>query len=166
MRSLCAGGRAIGLSGPDSRRHHRPQGPSEGASLILPDLSSSIAVGALIYWMLLLTIKHVFADFIFQNKWMAMGKDAKTGWALPLLAHCSVHLVMTTLLMLILAPRYWYIGVIDFLIHLAIDRLKGFLVATYDVTNQDRWFWWLIGTDQALHHLTGFGLAIVLAANP
>jgi hypothetical protein len=27
------------------------------------------------------------------------------------------------------------------------------------------WFWTLIGVDQALHHLTGFGLAIFMAAN-
>jgi len=133
--------------------------------MILPDLTSSVAVGALTFWMVLFAIKHVIADFLLQTTWMAMGKDAKTGWALPLLAHCSVHLVMTTLLMLILAPRFWYVGLIDFTIHLAIDRAKGFIVATYDVTNQHTVFWWLIGTDQALHHLTGFGLAILLVAN-
>ncbi len=27
------------------------------------------------------------------------------------------------------------------------------------------WFWTLIGVDQALHHLTGFGLSIFMAAN-
>jgi hypothetical protein len=128
-------------------------------------MSTTVTVGALVWWMLLLTIKHVVGDFYLQNKWMAAGKDAKTGWALPLLAHCAVHLVLTTGLMLIVAPRFWFIGPIDFVIHLAIDRTKGFLVATYNVTNQDRWFWWLIGTDQALHHLTGFALSIVLAAN-
>jgi hypothetical protein len=132
--------------------------------LILPDTSTTVTVGALVWWMLLLTVKHVVGDFYLQNKWMAAGKDAKTGWALPLLAHCAVHLVLTTGLMLIVAPRFWYIGPIDFVIHLAIDRTKGFLVATFNVTNQDRWFWWLIGTDQALHHLTGFGLSIVLSA--
>jgi len=133
--------------------------------LILPDMSTTVTVGALVWWMLLLTVKHVVGDFYLQNKWMAAGKDAKTGWALPLLAHCAVHLVLTTGLMLIVAPRFWYIGPIDFVIHLAIDRAKGFLVATFSITNQDRWFWWLIGTDQALHHLTGFALSIVLAAN-
>ena len=115
--------------------------------------------------MLLLTVKHVFADFIFQNSWMALGKDKKTGWALPLLAHCSVHLVLTTVLLLLLAPRFWFLGPVDFLIHIAIDRAKGFCVASFGITTAHRWFWWLIGTDQALHHLTGFALSIVLAAN-
>ena len=42
--------------------------------------------------MLLLTVKHIVADFMLQNSWMAIGKDQKTGWAMPLLAHCLVHL--------------------------------------------------------------------------
>jgi len=142
-----------------------PPGLVKSVCLILPDSTTTIAVGALTAWMLLLTVKHVFADFILQTSWMALGKDKKTGWALPLLAHCSVHLVLTTLLMLILAPQFWFIGPIDFGIHLAIDRAKGFCVSTFNITNQDRWFWWLIGTDQALHHLTGFGLSVVLASN-
>ena len=38
---------------------------------------------------------------------------------------------------------------------------------TFGVTleNEHPWFWTLIGVDQALHHLTGFGLSIFMAAN-
>jgi hypothetical protein len=50
-------------------------------------------------------------------------------------------------------------------LHFIIDRAKGFCVSTFNVTMDHQWFWWLIGIDQALHHLTGFGLAVVLAAN-
>jgi hypothetical protein len=133
--------------------------------LSFPELSSSVAVGALIGWLLVLTAKHVIADFLLQNAWMALGKDRKTGWALPLLAHCAVHLALTTTLLLIIAPRFWFIGLIDFAIHIALDRAKGFCVATFEVAPGHRWFWWLIGIDQALHHLTGFGLSIFMAAN-
>ncbi|KIZ44277.1 MULTISPECIES: DUF3307 domain-containing protein [Rhodopseudomonas] len=133
--------------------------------MVFPALSSSVAVGALVGWMLALTAKHVVADFFLQNSWMALGKDQKTGWALPLLTHCSVHLILTTALVLMIAPRLWFVGPIDFAIHLAIDRAKGFCVATYNVTPQHQWFWWLIGTDQALHHLTGFGLSLFMAVN-
>lgn len=122
-------------------------------------------MGALVGWMLVLTVKHVIADFLLQTSWMALGKDRKTGWALPLLAHCCVHLLATTTLVLLIAPRFWFVGPIDFLIHLAIDRAKGFCVATFGVTPEHQWFWWLIGIDQALHHLTGFGLSIFMAAN-
>jgi hypothetical protein len=95
---------------------------------------------------------------------MAMGKDARTGWAMPLLAHCAIHGALTTAILLLLAPRLWFLGIVDFVLHLIIDRLKGFCVSTFNVTMEHQWFWWLIGIDQALHHLTGFGLSVVLAA--
>lgn len=131
----------------------------------LPDMSSQIAVGALTFWMIIFAIKHVIADFVLQTSWMATGKDAKTGWALPLLVHCAVHGVLATAILLVLAPRFWFLGVADFIVHLIIDRAKGFCVVRFKVTMEHQWFWWLIGIDQALHHLTGFGLAVVLAAN-
>jgi hypothetical protein len=115
--------------------------------------------------MLVLTVKHVIADFLLQTSWMAIGKDQKTGWALPLLAHCLVHLAVSLALILIIAPRFWFVALIDFAIHLAIDRAKGLVASTWDVNVEHRWFWTLIGVDQALHHLTGFGLSIFMAAN-
>jgi hypothetical protein len=133
--------------------------------MILPDMSSQIAVGALTFWMVVFAVKHVIADFVLQTSWMATGKDAKTGWALPLLVHCAIHGTLAVALLLVLAPRFWFLGLADFVLHLIIDRAKGFCVSTFNVTMEHQWFWWLIGIDQALHHLTGFGLAVVLAAN-
>ena len=69
-------------------------------------MSSSVAVGALVGWTLVLTVKHIIADFVLQNSWMAIGKDQKTGWALPLLAHCLVHLAVAMALILMIAPRF------------------------------------------------------------
>jgi E3 ubiquitin-protein ligase DOA10 len=133
--------------------------------VLLPSLSSSIAVGPLAGWMAVLTVKHVIADFVLQNSWMAIGKDQKTGWALPLLAHCLVHLVLALVLILVIAPRFWFIAFIDFAIHIVVDRAKGICSSTFNVTQEHPWFWTLIGVDQALHHLTGFGLSIVMAFN-
>jgi len=132
---------------------------------LIPDLASTIGVGSLIGWMLLLTLKHILADFVFQTNWMARGKDSKRGWALPLVTHCLVHGALTTLIVAALLPRLWFLGAIDFAIHLVIDRAKSWCVVTLEVTPQKRWFWLLMGVDQALHHLTGFALSIVLAAN-
>ncbi len=130
-------------------------------------MSASVPVGALIGWMLLLTFKHVIADFVLQTFWMAIGKDQRKGWFLPLLAHCSVHLAVATVLILIVAPRFWFIAVIDFAVHITVDRCKGFIASHLGVTQENHhpWFWTLIGVDQALHHLTGFGLSILMAAN-
>jgi len=133
--------------------------------LLFPPMSASVPVGLLVGWMLVLTVKHIIADFVLQNSWMAIGKDQKRGWALPLLAHCLVHLAVATALILMIAPRFWFVALIDFAIHITVDRAKGFCASTFEVTVEHPWFWTLIGVDQALHHLTGFGLSIFMAAN-
>ena len=123
-----------------------------------------MALCPLIGWVLALTAKHVVADFFLQNAWMA-GKDRKTGWALPLLVHCLIHGVLTTLILLLVEPRLWFLGLLDFAIHITIDRAKGFCVAHFGITRDDRWFWWILGVDQALHQLTNLFLAILIVAN-
>jgi Protein of unknown function (DUF3307) len=128
-------------------------------------MSSSVPVGALIGWMLVLTFKHIIADFVLQTSWMALGKDQKKGWALPLLAHCLVHFAVAMALILLLAPRFWFLAFVDFVIHITVDRAKGLCSSSFDVTLEHPWFWTLIGVDQALHHLTDFGLSIYMAAN-
>ncbi|QOZ22961.1 hypothetical protein CI1B_17720 [Bradyrhizobium ivorense] len=135
--------------------------------MLFPSLSSSVSVGALVGWMLLLTAKHIIADFMLQNAWMAIGKDQKTGWGLPLLAHCLVHLAVALVLILLVAPRFWYVAFVDFVIHIIVDRAKGICASHFHVTLESGhpWFWTLIGVDQALHHLTGFALSIYMAAN-
>jgi len=127
-------------------------------------LDLAIPLGPLLFWIAVLTVKHVLGDFFFQTRWMALGKDAPTGWAKPLVIHCSIHGAMTTLAMLLFAPAYWFLGLADFAIHISADRAKGFCVASFRLTSRDSWFWWLLGIDQAIHHLTDFGFALLLAA--
>lgn len=114
--------------------------------------------------MLLLTLKHIIADFVLQNSWMAHGKDQKAGWALPLLVHCLIHLAVALVLILIVAPRFWFVALIDFAIHITVDRAKGLVSVNFHVNQEHPWFWTVIGVDQALHHLTGFALSIFMAA--
>ena len=68
-------------------------------------------------------------------------------------------------LILIVAPKFWFVALIDFVIHITVDRAKGLCSRPFGVTPEHPWFWTLIGVDQALHHLTGFGLSIFMAAN-
>ncbi len=134
--------------------------------MMLPAIPATVPVAPLIAWMLVLTVKHVIADFVLQNSWMAMGKDARTGWALPLLAHCAIHGALATAIFALLAPRFWYLGLVDFAIHITIDRIKGYVGNRLDLRlDKSEWFWTLIGVDQALHHLTDFGLALTVAAS-
>ena len=119
-------------------------------------MSSAVPVEALIGWMLLLTVKHIIADFVLQTAWMAHGKDQKHGWALPLLVHCLVHLAVALPLILIVAPKFWFVALIDFAIHITVDRAKGLVSANLGVNHEHPWFWTLIGVDQAKECLAAF----------
>jgi hypothetical protein len=139
---------------------------SKDVSVSFPAFSSSVPVGALVGWMLLLTFKHIIADFVLQNGWMAHGKDQRHGWALPLLVHCLIHLAVALVLILIVAPRFWFVAFVDFAIHITVDRAKGLVSSRFRMTPEHPWFWTVIGVDQALHHLTGFALSIFMAGTP
>ena len=138
---------------------------ADGSMMTLPQWSALVAVGPLVMWMMLLTGKHVVADFFLQNSWMAIGKDSKKNWLLPLTVHCLVHGVLATLVIVPFAPRFWFLGVVDFIVHFVIDRVKGLCVSRFEIGPDHPWFWCLIGSDQALHHLTDFAWSLVLVSN-
>ncbi|HZP75004.1 MAG TPA: DUF3307 domain-containing protein [Pseudolabrys sp.] len=110
-------------------------------------------------------IKHLLADFCLQTEWMAVAKEARSGWLVPLTAHCAWHAGMTAAIVLAVAPSLWWLAVIDFFVHAAIDRGKGLAIMSWQVTPMKEKRWWLIfGTDQALHQLTHLGWALVLVS--
>lgn len=131
--------------------------------MILPTADDTVTVGTLAACFALLTVKHVLADFVFQTRWMALGKDRRDGWALPLLVHCSVHGVLTTALVGAVVPGLWFLGAVDFAVHIVCDRAKGYAVSRAGLGPEDAWFWWLLGIDQALHHATDLALSVVMA---
>ena len=94
---------------------------------------------------------------------MAYGKEQPTGWFRPLLAHVAVHAVATGLIFAVLAPAFIWMAAVDFVVHFAIDRAKGLLNRAFDNNAAKTGFWWLIGIDQTLHHLTHLGFALLIA---
>jgi hypothetical protein len=125
---------------------------------------STISAAALIVVFTMLAGKHIVADYLLQPPWMAYGKQHSRNWLAPLAAHAACHGALTTAIVLAAAPRLWWLGIVDFLVHFAIDRTKSVVTATYRWTPADRWFWWSIGIDQSLHHLTGFFIAVTIVA--
>ena len=116
-------------------------------------------VGALVIFL----AKHLIADFFLQTSWMANGKEQPRGWFAPLSAHVAVHAVATAIIFAALAPAYLWMALVDFVIHFAIDRCKGLLNRAFDTDPTKTGFWWLIGIDQTLHHLTHIGFALLIA---
>lgn len=129
----------------------------------MTDLPNLISTPWIIAAVAVFQIKHLFADFILQNTWMAHGKEKPEGWLAPLSAHAGVHAALTTLIFVVLAPAYAWLGLVDFAIHFTIDRTKALLTRMFDANAAHTAFWWLIGIDQTLHHLTHLAYSVVLA---
>ena len=126
----------------------------------MPDvISTTWTVAALLAFL----VKHLLADFLLQTSWMANGKEQPTGWFFPLLAHVCVHTVGTGIIFAVMAPAFMWIAGVDFIVHFAIDRAKGLLNRFFDNDPTKTGFWWLLGIDQTLHHLTHIGFSILIA---
>ena len=122
-------------------------------------ISTGWIVGALIAFL----IKHLFADFFLQTSWMANGKEQARGWLLPLTVHAAIHGATTGLIFAAWAPSYMGMAALDFFVHFAIDRTKGVAGRALHADPTMTSFWWLIGVDQTLHHLTHLGFAFLIA---
>jgi hypothetical protein len=106
--------------------------------------------------------KHLVADFLLQNGWMAYGKAKAEGWLVPLSVHAGIHGALTLLIMLVLLPSYWWLGFLDFAVHAIIDRGKALATSSLGLTEKDNPWWWLLGIDHALHDLTHFAYILVI----
>lgn len=128
----------------------------------LPEQLSTVSIAVALTAFL---VKHFLADFLLQTTWMAAGKERPRGWLPPLAAHLGVHGAMTAALFLAVAPQLAWLGLVDVVLHGAIDRTKTLLARHARLTPGRSAYWWLFGADQTLHHLTHAGFALVLAAH-
>ena len=106
--------------------------------------------------------KHFLADFILQTNWMARGKEQRSEWGPPLLAHALCHAILTLVITLVTAPQLWWLSLIDLVVHLAIDRSKTLVAQRGGWRTDEAQFWWLLGFDQYLHQLTNLSLAAAI----
>ncbi|GJD95616.1 DUF3307 domain-containing protein [Methylobacterium iners] len=106
----------------------------------------------------LMAAKHYLADFVLQTEWMARGKERSEHWLGPLCAHAACHAAFTLAIALLLVPRLWWLALVDFMIHFAVDRGKALVAQRTRLVPAQAGFWWLLGFDQLLHALTDLGL--------
>jgi hypothetical protein len=117
-----------------------------------------------------LMLKHMLADFYLQTPYQYLNKG-RYGHPGGLL-HSAIHVALTPLVYLVLAPGSLLVaGALalgEFALHYHIDWAKEQVNAANNLTPQDHRFWCLLGTDQLLHGLTYLGIvaALVLAAVP
>jgi hypothetical protein len=122
----------------------------------------SAEVQTLVLLLVALQLKHVVADFLFQTDWTIAGKERDRAWLAPLMAHAGGHAALTLLIMLAVAPAFFWLGAVDLLVHAAIDRGKGAAGRLLHANEGGRLWWRIFGFDQMLHHLTHLALAVVI----
>lgn len=124
-------------------------------------------------------IKHFLADFPLQNAYMLGKFKGGRDWILPLIAHAGVHALFSIVIALAFGAGRMslLIGLIDFVIHFVVDRIKAspqmlgryktlsageFPTATAVQKANNTYFWWALGADQMMHHLTHYGLIALI----
>lgn len=102
-------------------------------------------------------IKHFIGDFPLQREYML--KKVLPGWefVVPLATHCLVHAVLTLAIVLPISLKFWWLAVVDFVVHFIMDRIKSGPRYLGRFTDRSAaGFWNAFGLDQMVHHLTGF----------
>jgi len=120
----------------------------------------------------LFQLKHFLADYPLQTRYM-LGKF-QDGWSfvLPLLQHALVHGLMTFVIVMVFKPRLaMQLMLFDMAVHFCMDRIKAgkkylgryktLTAETAATATPEQWrsnnkFWWSVGFDQAVHHLTHY----------
>lgn len=105
-------------------------------------------------------IKHFVCDYPLQNAYM-LGKFKESGWVKPLLAHTSIHALATFLIAIAFTQMFFLslsLALFDLVVHTTMDRIKASptMLGRYDI--KDKRFWWSLGFDQSVHHLTHYAI--------
>ena len=113
-----------------------------------------------------LMIKHTVADFYLQTPYQYLNKGT---YGHPGgLIHSAIHVALTPLVYLVLAPASLLvvagIAVGEFAVHYHTDWLKEQLGHRKGWTGNDRAFWYALGTDQLVHGLTYVAIVAILIA--
>lgn len=105
--------------------------------------------------MVIFQFKHFLADFPFQTQYMLRKYNPDWEWVFPLILHCFVHGMMTLCIMLYFKPQLWWLAILDFILHMIMDKIKAspLLLGRYSNTQRSG-YWYALGFDQMVHHLT------------
>jgi Protein of unknown function (DUF3307) len=124
----------------------------------------SVSLWTLCALLVVMALKHFLADFLFQTGWIARGKERRQGWFAPLAVHVLIHAAFTLCIALAIAPRLWWLALVDLAVHASVDRCKSLLSqwGGWDATQGQ--YWWVLGFDQFLHQVTNVALAAALLA--
>lgn len=117
-------------------------------------------VGLFFALLVIYQVKHWLADYPLQGQYM-LGKF-KPGWDFvpPLSAHAGVHGAFTfTIACLFCWGQLGFqleLALFDFVVHFTMDRIKAGPRILGRWKPDNKLFWWALGFDQMIHHLTHY----------
>jgi hypothetical protein len=123
-------------------------------------------VVSLLTVLLVLEVKHFVFDYPLQTAFQL--KNKATYGHLGGIVHAALHALGTSAAFLVVRPSLGVgiaIVVGEFIVHYHLDWAKGQLGRYLKLTPEDNLYWWAIGADQLLHHLTYVVIAGVLVAS-
>ena len=108
-------------------------------------------------------LKQYACDFLLQTDWMALhkGQPGKEGYK-ALFTHTAFHLGGTFILAMILAPSFWWLAFVDFVVHSVVDRVQGVISYKKGWAYTDKMFWWSFGLDQEAHNFTHLAYIMII----
>ncbi len=110
------------------------------------------------------TIKHFFADFVFQSQSQFKYKHIYGHWGG--LAHAGIHGVCSVPVFLILPAASLLVAVslisAEIIVHYHLDWLKKNYVLNKGLTTRNRRYWIAFGLDQLLHMMTYIAIIYLL----
>ena len=111
--------------------------------------------------LLLLLLKHAFADLFLQSFHKGINKEHYIGNGHR---HYLEHGMLTIIvLFLFVSPEFAFLaGAIDYLAHWHIDFLKHRIISYYEVIRDGKVFWTIQAIDQALHYCTYYAILVLL----
>lgn len=128
----------------------------------LPQTGPLVPLAPFCVVLLVMALKHFVADFVLQTHWIAHGKERCEGWLAPLAVHALCHAALTLCIALLAAPHLWWLALVDFVVHAAIDRSKTLIAQRGGWGVNEAGFWWLLGADQFLHQVTNVAIVVAL----
>lgn len=139
------------------------------------DIPMHIQFSVIVYFIaaiLLFAIKHGFADFYFQNRYMLGKFEQYPKFILPLAAHCGIHALFTFVIFIGAGfANYGFVEILsfasvwavyDFFTHFLVDLVKAQLTRIKGWSHDDKEYWFAIGLDQFAHTVFSIPMIITL----
>lgn len=108
-------------------------------------------------------VKQFAADFPLQNRYMLQKTRSDWSFIPPLALHCAIHAAITLFIVALILPKLWWLAIVDFFLHFAMDRIKAgprYLGRFRDTNSVG--FWMSFGFDQMVHHMTHYWIIWML----